>query len=356
MSDRLHRGKAVVCKSLAVAIPMVLAMPMAAWAVPTFVSTAGPDGPLNTGGGAISFGVAGLGAPISPGAPTYMLNNFNGRTDILTNPGIGATANPVIANNTSSVAGLPWTPPTYLFNTQVGGGNVNGPFGSGSAVITGPQFGYTLTDGGTPGGVSTSYELLTWDAQFTEAVGSAAGTIGTYITMGGNVPAVQDLAMIGMRTQLIGNTIGTVELPGLILAIERTGALTYNYLALQDNGIGGVTPMPGGYAILVNAPTGDFRALAFNALPDLGAVDGLAIPAGETLTARVTVTIYSDPASLDFIDALAPENSDLLTAAIDSTNTPFPDQFLFTPTAPTPEPSALTLALLGLLYPLRRRR
>lgn len=311
---------------------------------------------FNGATGGMSFGVAPLGAPVSPGAPTYLANNFNGRSDILTNPGIGLTASPSIPNNTLSVGPLAWGPGQFIWGAQNGGGNVNGPFGSGAAIITGPQFNYRLADGGIPGGTSASYEILTWDANFTQLGGAAVGTTGTFITMGGRVPLNQDLAMVSLRTQLLGPTIGAVELPGLILAVERTGALTYNALALQDNGIGGVTPMGGGWAILINAPTGDFRALAYNVLPDLGAIDGLSIPNGEVFTARVTATIYADPAMVGMIDPLALENSDLLAAAIASNNTPFPVDPLFGKSSTIPEPSTYCLALVAVAVLGRRRR
>src|SRR5262245_45770574 len=114
---------------------------------------------VNANGG-ISMGVAPLGPPISPGVPTYLLNNVNGRTDILTNPGLGLTANPSIPNNTLSVGPLAWGPGQYIFGFQNGGGNINGPFGNGAAYITGPQFGYTLADGGVPGGVRCAFDLI----------------------------------------------------------------------------------------------------------------------------------------------------------------------------------------------------
>ncbi|MFQ5699335.1 MAG: hypothetical protein ACE5IL_13755 [Myxococcota bacterium] len=99
--------------------------------------------------------MAPLGPP-NPGAPEYIPNTLNGRQDALTNPGSGATADPSAIHNTSSVGPAAIPPGTFLFNTQVGGFNPNcgvcGPFGSGAAVITGPQFGFALSDGGIRGG------------------------------------------------------------------------------------------------------------------------------------------------------------------------------------------------------------
>ncbi len=324
-------------------------------AFPVFQHTGGPDGPFATGGGAIAFGVAPLGAPVNPGAPLYLANAFNGRNDILINLGTGLTADLSFPNNTSFVNSGPWGPPTYLYNTQVGGGNANGPFGAGTAVIYGPQFGFQLADGGIPGGVSASYQILTWDATFTDPVGTAAGGFGVYIAMAGTVPLVQDLASLALRVELSGPNIGVVEVPGLILAVERSGPTTYNALALQDNLGGAATPMPGGWGILINAATGQFKALAYNVFP-------FAIPAGETFVARITATAIADPASTEFpVDSFfdvfteIDNGSGMQAFGGGPAPTP-PSEWLFT-SSPVPEPAAASLLLLGLAASklLRRR-
>jgi len=335
-------------------------------AVPVFNSSSGTDGINGNGGGEIAFGVSPWGLPLDPGAPTYsVLNAFNLKNDILTNPGIGQTANPVMANNTSSVIVPPWLPGGGMFLSQFGGGNAAGPFGTGKVLVTGPKFGFSLSDGGLPGGVSTSYEVMSWDANFTDAAGSAPGSVGTFITMAGSVPLVQDLALVSLRTELVGAAFpgGSAELPGLILAVERIGLgntlADFNILALQDNvnGGDGATAMPGGYAVLIDG-AGNFSALAFNAFPDNldGAIDGVAIPAGTTFTARVTATVYSDPSTLELIDPFS--NPALISAAEAQQGTPFPTNLLFEQVAPVPEPTALYLAMIGALglAPLRRRR
>ncbi len=326
-------------------------------------STGAAAVPVFTSGFAgIAMGVANLGPPVSPGAPTYLLNNTNGRTDILTNPGLGLTANPVVANNTSSTPYLPFVAGQSVFLNQVGGGNINGPFGAGSAVITGDQFGFALSDGGIPGGVSASYEILTWDAFFTDAAGSLAGTIGTYIAMQGVVPLVQDLALVSLRIEFGGVDLltadaipdaddQTFEMPGLILAVERTGALSYNWLALQDNlnGGAGAVASPGGFGMLIQAATGAFTGLAYNVLP-------FNILPGDTIQATITATVYSDPSSLGF-----PADSffDIFTE-IDTgggagyigggmtTSGALPTDFLLTETAPVPVPAAAWLLGSGL--------
>ena len=143
---------------------------------------------FNNAVGGMAFGVAGLGAPANVAAPTYLNNINNGRSDILTNPGPGLTANPIVANNTLSVGPLAWNPGQFIFGVQNGGGNINGNFGTGAAVITGPRFAYRLNDGGVPGGFAASYEILSWDANFTQVGSAPVGTTGTFITMGGRVP------------------------------------------------------------------------------------------------------------------------------------------------------------------------
>src|SRR6185437_3745919 len=92
----------------------------------------------NPGSGVIVMGVAPYGGAPNVGGPTYLANNFTGLNDILTSPGLGTlggylTASPVIANNIVSFgpAALP------MFDTQVGGGNGNGAFGSGAAANNG---------------------------------------------------------------------------------------------------------------------------------------------------------------------------------------------------------------------------
>ena len=127
--------------------------PSVGLAIPVFVGTSGPDGAGAVGGAVISMGVAPWLPPDSPGAPTYGINNFNGRNDILKNPGLGKTADPNIGNNTKSWSTGPWGAPPLLAGgpfsgMQAGGGNVNGPFGVGRAMITGPGYSVSLTDAG----------------------------------------------------------------------------------------------------------------------------------------------------------------------------------------------------------------
>jgi hypothetical protein len=318
---------------------------------------------FNGGNGVISFGVANIAGPVGAGVPTYLANNFTGRNDILLNPGIGQSAYATIANNTTSIGPVAWGPGQFIFNVQNGGGNINGAFGSGAAAIVGGQFGYRLADGGIPGGTSASYEIMTWNANFTQAGAAALGTTGTYITMGGFLPANQDLALVSLRTKLVGNSIGVVEVPGLVLAVERGLGNTYSTVAIQDNfnGGAGATAMPGGWATIIdNAVTGKFRAVAYNVFGDLGLLDGLSIPNGEIFTAQITATVFADPASVEMFDPISVDNADLLALALNSSGTPVPF-----PTTPlldhqnpdnVPEPASIALVLIGLTPLWRRRR
>jgi PEP-CTERM motif-containing protein len=100
--------------------------------------------------------------------------------------------------------------------------------------------------------------------------------------------------------------------------------------------------------------------LAYNVFPDLGAADGFAIPTGALFQARVTATVYADPASMEFLDPFAPENADLLAAALNSSGTPvpFPTDTLIGGMRAIPEPATLVLVLasaLGFAVSHRRR-
>jgi hypothetical protein len=326
------------------------------------VSTA-TAAPIFTGGvGGISFGVADLGPPVNPGAPLYLLNNFNLRNDILINPGLGLTADLSIPNNTLSVGPVAFTPGQYVWAAQVGGGNANGPFGKGLAIIRGDRFGYYLQDGGIPGGISASYQILSWDASFIDPVGSPVGTIGTFIAMKGRVPLVQDLALASLRTQLLSPALGgAVEIPGMILGLERTGPLTFAPVLISDTLVGPAMPW-GGAVIVDNAVTGDFRALIYTVFPDLGAIDGFAIPAGAAFTARVTATTIADPSDFEFFMPDPILDADLFTAAFNLNGVPFPNNPLFTPIRAVPELGALALAVVpaalafGTLAARRARR
>jgi hypothetical protein len=304
-------------------IAVVVALPVAA--VPVY----------NGGSGGVAFGVTSYGPP-TPGVPTYIPNNINGISDVLTSPGgTFLTANPVIANNivSSPYVGLP------MFLNWVGGGNINGPFGSGSATILGPVVGYGISDP-VAGSGSASYGIAHWEATFTDAAGSPG--FGSWLSIAGNLPAVGSAGVVALRSHItsVNNTfgspfIGGYDMPELVLALSRNGPLLYSYVAL-----GG--PLGLNAAMLVDAPTGNFRGLAINNI-------AAAIPAGEIFKVESTLTFYADPAYFD-----AYFNPD--QALIDATGTTLPTDALVS-TVPEPGSAVLLgLGVLAVISPLRRRR
>jgi hypothetical protein len=176
--------------------------------------------------------------------------------------------------------------------------------------------------------------------------------------MAGTVPLVQDLALVALRTQLVGLGIGVIEVPGLILAVEKTGPGTYNALALQDGLGGAAMPMPGGWGIKINPATDQFLALAYNVFP-------FAIPAGETFVARVTATVISDPSDIyfptdSFFDVFTEIDIGPGMKHFDGVSEPpLPSEMLFTSTS-VPEPGEFALVaglgLAGFAFFRRNRR
>ena len=243
--------------------------------------------PIYTGGfGGVAFGVTPYGAPV-PGFPTYILNLANGRTDILSSPGgTFLTANPVVGNNIASFG--PGALPG--FGTWIGGGNINGPFGTGTIGINGPQVGFSITDP-IPGGGSASDGIGSWSASFFEPVGYA-GTFGSYLSIAGAVPVVGNAAVAALRTHItsanpaspfFGGGAG-IDLPQLVLANSQVAPGVFSFVALGGSG-----------AAMLGDVFGNFRGLAINNA-------GIVIPAGDVFTAESTLTIYADPAMFSSID------------------------------------------------------
>ena len=251
--------------------------------VSCFASSALADPAYQSGNGIISFGVTDYGAPV-PGVPTFINNNFTGLNDILASPGgTFLTANPVLANNIASYA-YPALPGTAF---QVGGGNVNGSFGTGDVVITGPGVYFDGTDP-VPGGGSASYEIASWNADYTDAAGSA-GNFGNYLSIGGVLPAVGSAAAVSLVTEVTSLNpaspfFGGIDLPALILADAQVSPGVYSWVALGGSGA----------AILTNGIDSSFVGLAVNSIP-------VVIPAGDAFTVTTTLTAYADPASIDSI-------------------------------------------------------
>lgn len=284
-----------------------------------------------TGGvGGVSFGVTPYGAPV-PGVPTYILNNFNGRTDILASPGgTYLTANPVVANNIASFG----PGPLPGFGAWVGGGNGWGPFGAGSAVINGPNVNYSLSDP-IAGGGSASYGIASWNANFVDPLGSPG--FGTFLSIAGSVPNVGSAAVAALRTRIVSANpaspfFGGFEMPQLVLANSQVAPGIFSFVALGGSG-----------AALLSDIFGNFRGLAINnfALP---------IPAGDAFTAQVTLTFYADPAMMYALDPLT--DPALMLAA----GTPLPNNSLVT-TVPEPATGAMVcFGFLGIAGWLKRRQ
>ena len=285
------------------------------------------------GNGTIVFGVAPYGPPAAVG-PAYIANNFTGRNDILSTPGVGTlgpyqTASPVIANNIFSFgpAALP------IAGVQIGGGNVNGAFGAGGIANFGPLIAVGLADSG-PGGGSASYGITSEIAKWTNPL---AVPIGTSYGMIGAVPLVGNADVLAMRV-FITDTAGAfgagVDLPQLILAISRNGAGNgignYNIIT-----VGGTFGLNAGL-ILDNGNIGAFRA---------GAVDNqlttALIPAGDIITVTATLTAYADPANFNTLDiSLTPDILNL-TGPLAGTS--------FVGTSAVPEPASIVLGAMGVL-------
>jgi hypothetical protein len=300
----------------------------------------------NGGTGAIVMGVAPYGGAPNVGGPTYIADSLTGRNDILTSPGLGTlggylTADPVLANNIqSTVAAVP------LSASQVGGGNGNGDFGSGSAINTGSAIGFALADSG-PGGGSASYLITGSNTTLTDVNAPiAAGTsYGAYLSIGGAVPLVGNADVVALRVH-VSDTAGVfgaggTDLPQLVLAISRNGAGagTGNYNIVTIGGVNGGTAA----LVLDNGVTGAFRALAVDNLT-LGA----AIPVGDVLSISTAMTAFSDPASFSAFDP----GFDLLALT-----GPLPLDPFVGVAAVTPEPATWMFLGLGIgtMMFLRRR-
>ncbi len=261
------------------------------------------------------------GAPQAP--PNFLLtNNLTTFNDILTSPGGGfLTANPVVAANIAQTG----VQPLGLYSFQVGGGNGNGLFGAGDTLITGPQVGFTLSDS-APGGGSASYSITSWTTNYLITAGGFAGDLGTYLSIGGVLPAINSAAAVSLVSNYYLNGAYVGQTTPLILAAAGNG----NFQAIGGNG-----------AALAFGAGGSYRGLAIDNV--LGA-----LPAGDTLKVVSTLTAYADPAS---IDSIAPDLS-LIPGAVLPTS-------ISDVAGDVPEPTAWSLMLIGAGatgFGLRRRR
>jgi hypothetical protein len=265
-----------------------------------------------TGGvGDTVYGVAPYGGG-PQGAPSFIGDNVTGFNDILASPGHGfLTANPVIANNISQfgIAGLP------LGSFQIGGGNGFGPFGAAATLITGPRVGFRLLDAGQPGLGSLSYAISSWTTNFKVKAGGFKGNLGTFLSVGGLLPAVQSADAVSLVSNYYVNGVYVGQTTPLILAAAGNG----NFQAL--GGSGAAVAFQGG---------GIWRGLAVDLLPAV-------LPAGDTIKVVSTITEFADPAS---IDSIVPDLSLLPGVSL-------PDFAFSDVSGSVPEPAAWVSMLLG---------
>jgi len=265
--------------------------------------------------GAISFGVTGYGAPV-PGVPTYIGNNFSGLNDVLSSPGgTFLTANPVIANNILSIGNT-----VPFFGFQVGGGNVNGNFGSGAIGINGPTVAFNISDSG-PGGGSASYGIASWNASFTTGA-AGVNNFGAFLSIAGSLNAIGQAGVAALRIHIsdTGGAFGAggVNLGQMVLADSLVGLNTVSFVALGGSG-----------AAMLTDAFGNFRGLAID---NVGA-----LPANDNILATATLTIYADPMSFEGYDPTFD------SALISATGTTLPTSGI----TAAPEPTTSLLAAFG---------
>lgn len=298
---------------------------LAFFAIPALAAPAYVPG---SGTGAVSFGVTGFNNFVPP-APTYILNNFTGQVSIMTSPGNPIqTSLPTVPNNIREVG--PFALPGAAF--QVGGFNLNGPFGSGSVGVSPTTFGFQVSDFAPEGG-SGSYLVASSIATFNEAAGYA-GAFGSWLAIGGTLPAVGSDVAASLRTFIDSANpaspfFGGFDLPELVMAIGRIGPVLYAHTERGGAGLGG------GAVMVIDDPlAGAYRGLALNNF-------NIAIPAGDVFVVKSTLTVIADPSTIgsnvNFDDLVAQTGSSLPAYTLVSSIA-----------APVPEVDALWMLLAGL--------
>lgn len=269
------------------------------------------------GTGSIVYGVAPYGgAPVAQSS--YIPNNFNGLTDVLTSPGGGyLTASPVIANNIdeSGIANLP------VFFGAAGGSNGFGNFGLGLTAINGPAVGFALVDANPDGIGAASYSIATWTSTWVENAGYN-GAIGAWLAASGTFGSGVSAGALSLRVRVQSAGLGIIDFPELVLAPRANGPCF---------GINGIVTCAG------NSFSG-------------GAItsQNVNIPLNDVLTVFATLTAIADPMHIEIIDINSLDNqllADLLTQ-----QGPIPVATVVSGNPNLiPEPSTWALALLGLL-------
>jgi len=256
------------------------------------------------------YGVAPYGLPAQVN-PAFIADNVTGFNDILASPGHGfLLASPVIANNISQtgIAGLP------LASFQIGGGNGFGAFGAGATAITGPRVGFQLADSG-PGGGTASYAISSWTSNYVVTAGGFAGNLGTFLSIGGTLPAVGSAGVASLVSNYYLNGAYVGQTTPLVLAAAGNG----NFQALGGNGAA------------VRFAGNSYRGLAIDLVP-------ATLGVGNTITVVSTLTEFADPAS---IDSIAPDLSLLPGFSL-------PDFAFSDVSGGVPEPAIWAMMLAGM--------
>ena len=231
-------------------------------------------GIIFTGGvGETVYGVTSYGGAAA--GPLFIANNVTGFNDILASPGGGyQIANPVIANNIAQTG----IAPLGLSSFKIGGGNINGPFGAGAVNIGGIRTTFSQSDAALC--CSASYSISSWTTNLLVTPGGFAGNLGTYLSIGGRLPAITSAAVASLVSHYYLNGVYVGDTTPLILAASGNG----NTVALGGSG-----------AALAYGPGGTFRGLAIDNLAAFLPV------AGSQIKVVSTLTVYADPSSIETI-------------------------------------------------------
>lgn len=255
---------------------------------------------------------------------TYIPNNFNGLTDILTSPGgCYLTADPVIPNNIRESLGI--LPFSYF---AAGGRNGFGAFGSAATGISGPAIGFSLTNVNPDGIGAASYTIASWTSTWVENVGYN-GAIGAWLAAGGTFGSPVSAGASSLRVRVQSAGLGVVDFGKLVLAPRANGPCF---------GINGIVSCAG------NAWVGG--ALTWQ---------NVNIPQNDVLTVFATLTAIADPMQMEIFH-LSDLDPNFLQDLINQQG-PLPGvaQVTGDPTL-VPEPGTWWMAAAGMAALVTRRR